>query len=270
MLTHVTCPDSGHQFKLGNRDEPIKGSWTIFGDTPQTPVIPRSEWDAIIASLPPGPDDPTLPPVHNQDGIGMCNPSATAAAIEAARAAEGLPYVSLSGGDLYHRISGGSDNGSTLEDGLAEAMAGGVASVAVVPYLDWRGNHGQAAVDDRARFRVLEAYLCPTFDHVFSAVAGGFKLISGIMWRDGYHPDQDGWLTGATGGQGGHAVFGYKPAKRGSTYGIWHQNSWTATWGPFAGRVVFPEVVYGRSIGGWWAVRGTTQEESGIPQPKFA
>lgn len=268
MLTSIVDPNTGHVFSLGNLDQPIVGNWPEYGATPETPLVPRAQWDGIVAALGTDAYDPFLPPVHDQDGIGMCNASATAAAIEACRLSIGLDPVSLSGGDLYHRISGGSDRGSTLEDGLKEAQ-NGIAETSVVPYLDWRTNYGQATVASRAKSKVLEAFLCPTFDHCFSAVSSGFKLISGIMWYSNYTPDKDGWLPRGSGGAGGHAVMGYKPTKRGNDYGIWHQNSWRATWGGFGGRCVFPESVYTRSIGGWWAVRVPTQDESGIPKPKF-
>jgi hypothetical protein len=198
----------------------------------------------------------------------MCNCSATSCGIEACRMEDGLPYVKVSAGDLYHRISGGSDNGSTLEDGLHEATTVGIASVDVVPYLDWRRNYPRAA-QDRPRFRVLEAFLCPTFDHCMSAVMMGFKLVSGVLWCENYDPDGDGWLPLRPGKvAGGHAVFGYKPSRRKGKYGIWHQNSWTERWGPKGGRCVFNEGMYDGPIGGWWAIRVVVTEADDTPAPK--
>jgi hypothetical protein len=115
---------------------------------------------------------------------------------------------------------------------------------------------------------VLEAYLCPTFDHCFSAVLEGFDLVSGIWWYDSYaRSDADGWLPAPGGRKGGHAVHGYRPTYRGNEYGIAHKNSWTPRFG-VNGRCVFPERCYqAHDIGGWWAVRSIV-DEGGIVPPE--
>lgn len=260
--------ENGYERFLGNI-EPAGGltcSWPTYGDVPAAPMIPRSRWSLYCS---PGAEiDPYLPYVHDQDGIGMCNASATCAAMERSRLMQGLPPVKLSGGDLYMRICGGSDRGSTLEDGIRAAMQAGVATTRTVPYLDWRGDNPGAA-EERKNHKVIEAFLCPTFDHCFSAVCCGFSLVSGIMWFNNYKPDGDGWLPAPGWGGGGHAVMGYAPATRNGQFGIWHQNSWTAQWGR-QGRCVFPESAYRGPVGGWWAVRAVTDEGAGeLPAPKF-
>lgn len=267
-LNEIVLPD-GSTRRLGNVRPPtgLTRAWSIYGTTPQANLVPRSAWPSRVEEAGNNLDSNDLPPVHDQDGIGMCNCSATAGALESARMKQGLPYVKLSAGDLYHRISGGRDQGSTLEDGIAEAMANGVASVGVVPYLDWRGNHADAAAD-RKRFRVLEAFLCPTFDHCASAVLEGFDLITGILWYDSYTPDSEGWLPRPGGSSGGHAIHGYKLVSRGGAFGIAHENSWGTTWG-VGGRFVIPEDRYDNAIGGWWAVRAVVDEGGQMPPPKF-
>jgi len=227
----------------------------------------RSEWPAIVAACMPAEQSPYLPPTHDQNGVGMCNCSATTGAMESQRMKQGLGYLKLSAGDLYNRIHvGRGDNGSLLEDGIHEASTVGVAGVAVVPYLDWQRSYAGAAAD-RPRFRVLEAYLCPEFDHCFSAVAAGFDLISGISWFSNYTPDSDGWLPAPRGKSGGHAIHGYKPTMRNGRYGIWHQNSWSDRWG-IHGRFVIPEACYDNAIGGWWAVRSVVDEGGVVPSLK--
>lgn len=261
--------ERGIERYLGNV-VPVAGpryGWTYYGDVPDTPMVPRSRWGEVIARWSRPDDNPFLPPVHDQDGIGCCNASATVAGMEACRAMQGLPHVSLSAGDLYRRICGGSDNGSLLEDGLAESIRGGVASARTVPYLDWRRDHAGAA-DERRLYRVTEAFVCPTFEHVMSAALSGFYLISGVMWHDNYRIDGDGWLPKrGSGGGGGHAVLGYAPAERGGAFGVWHQNSWSADWGA-RGRCVFPEEMYRGPVGGWWAVRAVVNEPGDTPGPR--
>jgi hypothetical protein len=258
----------GIERHLGNNPGPLRFEWPLYGETPQAPLVPRNEWrDRIDERGGRGPESPFLSPVHDQNGQGMCNASATASALESQRLKQGLPLVQLSAGDLYWRINGGQDRGSMLEDGLAEITSEGIASVAVAPYLT-RSANSPGAAEDRRKYRVLEAYLCPTFDHCLSATLMGFDLISGIPWYDNYRVDGDGWLPLIpTGNSGGHAVHGYKPTYRDMGYpvfGIWHKNSWTSRWGK-NGLCVFPEVAYQRPIGGWWAIRAVVDEGGVIP-----
>ena len=197
----------------------------------------------------------------------MCNCSATASAMERCRARQGLEFIALSAGDLYRRISGGGDNGSLLEDGLRVSMEQGIADTTVVPYLDWRGaNPGEQ--ENRKNYKVLEAFLCEDFEQCMSAVLADipFDLISGGMWYANYTPDSEGWLpTRKSGGNGGHAVHGYKATYRGDAYGIWHKNSWTKNWG-LNGLCVFPETFYqNNQISGIWAVRAVTDSGGVVP-----
>ena len=270
QLDQIVPPD-GSVKKLGNiPKQPTLLTAPVYGTVPNTPLVPESEWKDRIDEMGNDWTDPFLGPVHDQNGYGMCNASATASAMEYQRAVQGLPYVPLSGGDLYMRIAwGGQDNGSTLEDGIKAAMQDGIASVPVVPYLDWRGEN-PGAREDRKKYRVLEAFLCPSGAHVMSAVLNKFSIVSGIWWYDSYQRlDQDGWLPRPSGGRGGHAVHGYKPAYRtvnGQTqYGVRHKNSWTVQWG-LRGLCVFPLSVYqSPEIGGWWAVRSVVDEGTVLP-----
>lgn len=261
--------EAGHTRFLGNIEPPaglLRYSWTVFGSVPEVPLVPRAEWRDLVPDEA-GPDDPFLSPAHDQNGIGMCNCSATAASLEDCRNFAGLPAVPLSGGDLYRRICGGRDQGSLLEDGLREAMANGIAPVSVVPYLDWR-NDPPGAAAERKKYVVLEAFLCPTFDHSYSAVLKGFRLISGVKWFNNYTPDLQGWLPPGRGQYGGHAVKGYKATRQGTRYGIWHRNSWGSRWGVHGGCCVFNEGMYDAWIGGIWAVRAVVQEAGDIPAPR--
>lgn len=265
---------NGTRRYLGNNHRGLKYSWTYYATVPEASLITRDQWKSLVDQLPGGNgcDWPWLNQAHDQDGVGQCNADATTGAMESQRIKQGLPYVALSAGDLYGRINGGSDNGSTLEDGLKESLDNGVGTVASYGGDVWSRNKHGVSSDERNRFRVLEAYLCPTFDHCFSAVLQGFDLISGVMWHDNFNPDRDGWLprTGRGSG-GGHAVHGFKPTYRGNDFGIWHQNSWGDSWGlkyqGMGGLCVFPESLYSGPVGGWWAVRQVTDTaDDPIPQ----
>jgi hypothetical protein len=261
---------AGNRWKLGNLEPSrLRFGWTPYGSVPATPVIPRAEWPDRIKAFAEGPDFPFLPPVHDQDGLGQCNPEAVAGSLESCRMEQGLPPVVLSAGDLYGRINSGRDKGSYLEDAMSEIMAHGVGSADSYGGTLWiRGK--SATESERQRYRVIEAFICPTFDHLISAVISGFRVISGLMWCSNFTPDSAGWLPRPGQAEGGHAVFGYKPAMRtvgGQVqYGIWHQNSWRTSYG-IGGRMILPEYVYNRQLGGWWALRDVVDEGGVIPAP---
>jgi hypothetical protein len=265
--------EDGSKVKLGNIAPPagLVSSWPVYGKVPNTPIIPRDEWVGLIDAAGQGPEVGwKLPYVHDQQDVGMCNCSATASAMESARFKQGLPVRKLSAGDLYRRICfNGRDSGSLLEDGIRVAMAEGIATVDTCPYMDWKNDRAGAA-EERKQNRVLEAFLCPTFDACMSAVLSGFDLISGIMWYDSYFkPGADGWLPAPSGGAGGHALHSYKATYKmstfGTTFGIWTKNSWKPSWG-LNGFCVIPEKAFAGQVSGWWAVRAVTDEGGVVPQ----
>jgi hypothetical protein len=271
-VNEITLPD-GSTRRLGNIAPKVslKYSFPVFGTDPTAVLIPRSEWDARLKEYESLDDfDPFLPPVHDQNDIGQCNPEAATGGAEYMRNRQGLPYVKLSAADLYARINGGVDEGSLLEDAMQQIRDVGVGTAATSGVL-WKNGSwkGPASAAERAKYKVTELYLCPTFDHQFSAALQGFVLVNGVLWADNYTPNADGWLpTKPSGNVGGHAIMGYKPTKatqHGNTYGIWHQNSWGTGWGK-GGRFAMPEALYdisfpgGGKVGGWWAVRQVVDE----------
>lgn len=270
----TTLPD-GYIVRLGNNppdENKVKLKLPLYGSVPSAPLIPETEWKRLIDLMGNDFNHPHLPYVHDQDGIGQCNCDAGAAAIESERIAQGLPPVVLSAADLYDRINGGRDDGSTLEDALSELMSNGIGTKEDCGTTLWTRGFKRATSEQRAKYKITKAFLCPDVNHIISAVLSGFKLVSGIWWYDSYSsPGSDGWLPNPRGGRGGHAVFGYKANYRmiGNQiqYGVVHQNSWRPTWG-INGRCVFPTTVYQQGgIGGWYAVKGVTDEGGIVPTP---
>jgi hypothetical protein len=238
-------------------------AWPVYGDTPTTPMVARGLWPSLIAGAG-GADHPALPPVHDQGAIGQCNAEAVTAAAEFTRALQGLHYVRLSAGELYGRINGGVDRGSLLEQGMAEALARGLGTARTSGTL-WRPGVPMASAGERSCYRVLEAWTCPTFDHLVSAVLSGFATVSGVLWHEQYGLDGDGWLyRRGSGPVGGHALMSYAPAMRGREYGLWSLQSWGEGWGR-GGRFVLPEGAFGSEVGGFWAVREMASEAGELP-----
>ncbi len=231
-----------------------KLKWTEFGSTPNTPIIPRAQWPKVHKL------STYLPGVYDQDGIGQCASSSACTTVELAAYLRGIPYPKLSAGDLYSRVNGGRDNGSTLEDNLQELLTNGVAPASMVPYVWDRRKHTDAAtVAARKKYRVVEAYWCPSFDAMVSASLQGFSVGTGLMWFNNFKPDAAGWLPVKGAGQaGGHALAVYGVEQRADgVIGVWVRNSWTAQWG-FAGDCCIPESLFSGQITGFYAVRVVT------------
>jgi len=262
QLDEITLPD-GSTRRLGNimPTKALQYPWIEFGNVPNTRVFPRSDWDRLLADYDDlGPDHPHLPYVHDQNGVGQCNADATTAAMEFCRSVQGLQPTKLSAADLYAQINGGADNGSLLEDGINAAMKVGTGTAERCGTLWKRGQYMPATGPERAKFRVLEAYLCPTFDHRFSAALQGFALIMGSMWYSNYNPMDNGLLPRGSGSAGGHAYFGFKPTKIDGRFALWCRQSW-GNWSPkFNNCFAVTQEHTDEMIGGIWAVRSMVDE----------
>ncbi len=235
----------------------------VFGDVGDAVMILRQNWKPVSLRH-------FFPRIKNQNGYGMCNCSATGNVAEGCRRmAGGIADVDLSAGDLYHRISGGSDNGSLPEDALKELMVGGIAPVTEVPYLDWQRSH---QTPSRPKYRITEAYWCPTFDHIASALQQGFLVDLGVWWWDRDPLDAKGWIgVHGSGRKGGHAMAQCALDFDNGRWGTGSVQSWGQNWAPQFGNIfTIPEqrVQEGCQVFQAWACRGVVQESGTIPAPK--
>ena len=226
----------------------------VFGqqaDRPDVRIIPRSQWQPIDFSH-------LVPKILDQDGQGACNAFASVQALHVLRNAAGLPFVELSAGNLYGRINGGVDRGSVISDAIMELEKNGVCPASIVPQLEWRPSRWPSSWRSEAKkFRVLEAWDCPTFDHLASAIQLGFPVNLGVLVGNNFRPDSTGWVPDYRCGGGGHAMCGLGlvfDQKRG--WGIKVANSWGTSWG-LNGFAVIPESYFKSSpFTDAWAVRG--------------
>lgn len=251
-MTSITI--NARQYFLGRlpRRAAVGGVFPVFGARDQTTtLVPRQQWAPIDFHH-------LVPKILDQDGQGACNAFASVQALHVIRQQAGLPFVELSAGNLYGRINGGRDAGSVLADALQELQRNGVCKAATVPHLSWRQ---RTWPDDwRAearRFRILEAYDCPTFDHIASALLAGFPVNVGILVGRNFAPDSDdGWVPDYRGGGGGHALCAVGLARKANRWGVMVANSWGQDWGQ-AGFAIVPESYFSRTpFADAWAVCG--------------
>lgn len=255
----------------GGEERVIGGCWlpltgapsqlsSVFGDVGKAKVIPQEDWQPTTLQA-------HCPPVKDQDGIGACCSFDSVTHIEVQRAMAGLPYVELSPGDLYRVVSGGSDRGSLPEDNLKRLMEVGVVSAATCEPLEWRRDRGTN--EERAKYRILEAYWCPTFSHAASAIQQGFTINCNVWWYGNDPLDSEGWMKNSgSGGRGGHSICGIGLIHRNGQWGIKIQNSWGKRWG-VNGYAVLPAArcEEGCQVFQWWATRGVVQESGDFPAP---
>jgi len=230
--------------------------------TAAAPLIPREKWKPISFRQ-------YVRRVQEQDGIGSCNANAATGTVEDLRSVNGMPQLPLSAGNLYGRINGGSDRGSLLGDALDALVKDGVCTTAVVGNIDWRNWNAPGWQEEAKRFRILEAWDCPSFDYVSSATQLGFFTDYGIPVHDNFEVEPDGWLPDPRGGvRGYHAMraVGLAYHKKRQTWGVLTVNSWSVRWG-MKGFCVVPESYFKNvPFTDAWCVRSVVydmSEESG-------
>lgn len=134
--------------------------------------------------------------VINQSTLGKCNASAATGGVYQVRDNQGFEHVALADNQLYWRINGGRDVGSSLAAGFNEIQAGGISSRWImvggqkyrIPDLAY--NQGslpkgvaEAAAQDARRFIAIEAYKVPkTYDRFKLVVASALARRLPIVW----------------------------------------------------------------------------------------
>lgn len=234
----------------------------VYGDGENQPMIRREDWRPFTTP------DKFVPQIIDQDGVGKCNASTAVQALMTLRAMKGYSPTNLSDDYLYARINGGRDQGSILEDALRVLCKEGTCRKETWPDLEWRLGRGpkDKAAAESPKHRILEYFLCPTVDHVVSAVLSGFCVDTGLWWHDRDPLDGDGWMTLRPGGnRGGHAVMRCSLHERNGQWGLGGPNSWGTRYGK-NGYMVVPLERYDRQMSvGMWAVREVVALDEPLP-----
>jgi hypothetical protein len=183
-------------------------NFPMAGTVDACPIIPRSDW--VECSL-----RHKVWTVIDQNPQNSCCPSATAGSAMILRETNGQKRILLSQGSLYGQINGGRDQGANIEAALEAMMEVGIAPASVVDPKDWTSrDYPSNWKEEAAKFRILEAFDCPTFDAVASAVQRSMPVVFGVYW-----------------GSGGHAITAVGLKKIGSVWNIDFLNSWGESWG---------------------------------------
>jgi len=198
-------------------------------------IIPRDKWE-------PRDNRHLVRRIFDQNGIGSCASEATVQAVESCRALAGLDNVFLSPGNLYGRVNGGSDHGSTLGMNLKEITTRGVCTEALVPHIDWQNWNAPGWLEEAAKYRALELYAADNgdFDACISAILCGYTAVFGIMVGKNFYPDAEGWVPDYVSGTGGHGLIGIGVGYRNGVWGVQTANSWGSNWG-WGGFLYLPE-----------------------------
>lgn len=250
----------GNNMLPGHKPVKFKG---VYGDFPNQPMLTRNQWRPVSYSR-------WVPEVLDQDGVGACNAFCTILIMHMMRAMAGLPYLRLSTGYLYGNINGQQDQGSNLEDALNWMKEKGTVPQSMVDMLEWRKRDWPSGCAVEAKKnRILEAYWCPSFEHVASASTSGYLCNLGLWWGDNDNPDSNGRLPERDPRNGGgHSVpgIGIAPAPGSSTkWDALSCNSWGRDFGD-DGRFKIPESRLTADMStGMWAIVAASAEDEQLP-----
>jgi hypothetical protein len=185
-----------------------KAHFPVVGTVDACPILDRADWQECSIRH-------QVWTVIDQNPQNSCCPSAAAGAAMILREIAGEKQILLSQGSLYGQINGGRDAGANIEDALEAMMKVGICPNDVIDQYSWTPrNWPKTWADVAKRIRILEAFDCPTFDAVASAVQRGLPVVFGVYW-----------------GSGGHAITAVGLKKINSVWNLEFLNSWGESWG---------------------------------------
>lgn len=182
----------------------------LFGS--RIKVIPRSDWATYTGKVS---LRPFVREVLNQGRTGSCASEASTQSLMIIRAFAGLPHISLNPYFVYHTVSGGRDQGSTIDSNLKFLREVGCAPISVWSRdQGWQRRPSAEAVEAAKPFRIVEFYEIRTVEEMVTSLFLGFPVVYGanghavvkiehLNDREGL--DINSWGTGW--GDGGFGVW---------------------------------------------------------------
>jgi len=198
---------NGQEFVVGCLPRTSKvgdGEFKVLGEDSDSPikVLTSRERDKL--------EDPDIISfiwhVINQANQGSCCGAAACGLVMLLRAMAGLKKLIMSQASLYGQGNGGRDQGMAIDTCLRKLSTVGACPTSVIEQYDWHGFRRKTWMDGwekvAAKYRIMEWWDCPTYDHIATANKYGMPVIYGAK---------------------GHAVCRLKPRK--------DLNSWDYSWG---------------------------------------
>lgn len=187
------------------------GTFKVFGDPGTPPLVPPSEWEKWK-------DTSFRSHVWhkiNQSRQNSCTGCACAGVMTTYREVRRLPRIIFSQASIYGFEDATltprrRDNGMNIDAALQILQKVGICSVDVIGQYDWQGyGRGTWPADwekHAAWGRIVEAWDCPTGEHIVSAIMRGFPVVYGAMghavYRIGWRLDANSWPDWADQGIG--------------------------------------------------------------------
>lgn len=207
--------------------EESKARFLKFGAFSAAPVDP-SQWKEIDFQW-------YNPPVLDQGMTSSCVGHCSADGMHMCYLQSGRKLVQFNPFFTYGLINGGRDAGAMISDALTALMKYGICPKDDLPAgVMFQNQFPQKAFDDALRFKLIQAYHCPTFEDICAAISVGFVCPLGIFVGNNFgQVDSNGVCPLPSGmGGGGHCILGCG-LKKSAQFGwlIKIMNSWGTKFG---------------------------------------
>jgi len=219
-MEDLTIFDGGKVRRLGCFPRVSQvGDWPCVGQPDAPQLISRESWGRYAGKR----LDQFAWMVKDQGSQNSCTAASTQGAVMLAREFAGLDRVELSQAVPYGLGNGGRDRGMAIDTALRIMQDTGTVPVKIVKQYDWKGYSRRTWPENwretAKSYRILEAWDCPTHEHLVSAVFRGFPVVFGVYWSlgGGHAIVATGWENGKTrilnswGEDWGEGGFGWLP-----------------------------------------------------------
>lgn len=204
-----------------------RSRFPVFGSQMAAPLDP-SQWQEIDLEW-------YAAPTLDQKMTSACVSFCCTSGMHMAYLQSGRPLVEFHPFFVYGLINGGRDAGAMISDGLMALKNYGICQKdEMPPNVMFQQQFPKQAFENAKRFRLGQAYQCPTFESICSAISLGFMCPLGIFVGNNFSQvDAQGVAPLPAGnGGGGHCILGMG-LKKSTRFGwlIKIKNSWGSKYG---------------------------------------